>query len=83
MSYITSCVEVCKYISVNTVGRRNTIENKVRSALLTTTSLSCCQYFSDSTISALYHPHMSVTDLSHQCFYQKTVSPSVLLPKYL
>lgn len=64
---------MCKYISVNTVGCRNTIENKVCSALLTTTSLSYCQYFSDSTRSALYHPHMSVTYLSHPCFLSKTV----------
>lgn len=65
---------MCKYISINTVGCRNTIENKVCSALLTTTSLSYCQYFSDSTRSALYHLYMSVTYLSHPCFYQKIVS---------
>lgn len=62
---------MCKYINVKTVGCRNTIENKVCSALLTTTSLSYCLYFSDSTLNALYHPHMSVTYLSHPCFYQK------------
>lgn len=59
MSYLLSCVEVCKYININTVGCRSTIENKVCSALLTTTSLSCCRYFSDWKISALYHPHVS------------------------
>lgn len=65
---------MCKYISVNTVGCRNTIENKVCSALLTTTSLSYCQYFSDWTLSALYHPHMSVTDLSHPFFKSQNCS---------
>lgn len=59
MSYLLSCVEVCKYININTVGCRSTIENKVCSTLLTTTSLSCCRYFSDWKISALYHPHVS------------------------
>lgn len=33
--------------------------------------ISYCQYFSDSTRSALYQSHMSMTYLSHPCFYQK------------
>lgn len=69
MSYITSCVEVCKYLSI-TVGCRNTIENKVCSALLTTTSLSCCLWFNDvcSLSSSRYMWHTWAMFLSKNSF---------------
>lgn len=72
MSYITSCVEVCKYVNLYAAGCRNATESKKRSTLLTTTSY--CQYFSDSI--PIYHSEPSV-------FFSKATSPSVRLPKHL